>query len=311
MRLQPGQLWLPRSVRYAFGEPVVELVRLERPPPTFLSDLDLQSALESCRLPLADIELPDDDTTLLPDGLVFHMPRSGSTLFTRMLAAPDRHFCLVEVSAINALLSHTAALGPVDPTWLRRLLQIYRLGLGETAARLFVKTSSWMVLELRLFLEAFPKTPACFIHRDPVEVMVQIMERPPGWMHRDARPLLRQLAGATGETDDVRYSAAVLGAMCRTVGDAGARVRLLPYAELSDSGPGAMSDVFAVRVDERCRERCRAMCRLDSEDWSGRRVFEPDGEALRGRAGREIRELARTVVQPIMQRMVEQLSSTT
>lgn len=179
--------WLPASVARGGGELVVDWSHfgevtldvpffeeaLRRSRRRWLNRLmrhrtRLATLAERAHMPLA-----------VPDGLIFHASRSGSTLVTRMLGAIAGTVALSEPPPIDDVvqLPHTDPGIRFDEhvASLRAMVA----ALGRSAAggqrRYFVKLDSWHVRALPLFRAAFPSTPWVFVYRDPVEVLVSHM----------------------------------------------------------------------------------------------------------------------------------------
>jgi hypothetical protein len=264
--------WMPKSISYAFGEPIVELARIGTPP-RFFSDLDVRGAVATVRRPLMDVAIAEDAGDLAPAGFLFHLPRSGSTLAARMFAVPDSCATLVEPEAFNALLSSPEAIGRVKPDWLRRLCRLYCAGFADSCRRVFVKLSSWAVLSEPIFAEAFPDVPGCFVHRSPVEVMVQLLRRPVGWMSDRARPFILGPHEPAASMSIEEYCARAIERFCDAALRGAPRVRAVAYEQLPDVVPEVVADHFGVEIGEAERRTMLDLARFDSEDWSLARPY--------------------------------------
>ena len=168
------------------------------------------------RTSLGDLAGQDRAALRVPDGLIFHMSRCGSTLAAQMLAAASDNIVVSEASPIDEVVQiaraghitsgqHTALLRAVVGVLGRRRF--------DERGRYVVKLDSWHSLALPLFRAAFPDTPWVFLYRDPGEVLVSHRRQPgmqtvPGLFDdiyglRDGH-LLRQ----------PEYAARALGAIC-------------------------------------------------------------------------------------------------
>jgi hypothetical protein len=117
---------------------------------------------------------------LEPSGFIFHMTRCGSTLAARMLAALPGNRVLSEPTALDPLLIDPAIPRADRLRWLRTLVGILGCPLpGES--QYFIKLDCWHVLDLPLFVEAFPRTPWIFLYRKPAEVLVSQIKQPGYW----------------------------------------------------------------------------------------------------------------------------------
>lgn len=279
---------MPKSISYAFGEPIVELAELAATPGPFISDLELRQPLSTRRLPLMDIPASELDACEPPAGFLFHLPRSGSTLVARMLTALPGVACVIEPEPINQLLSR-AAPDALEVEWLRRLVLLYT-GASRAYPHCVVKLSSWAVLQAPRFAEAFPAAGTCFVHRDPLEVLVQLLDRPSGWMAPHARALvLGNLPGTTSMTIE-EYCARALGRFLETAA-ATRRMRALAYEQIPTGVPDAARHLLAMAVDHAQAEDMLRLAQFDSEDWSLSRPYVHEGDTLRRRATPDARHL--------------------
>ena len=280
--------WMPKSIRYQFGEPIVELVELAEAPGSFISDLALRHARSTRRLPLMDIPASELDTCEPPAGFLFHLPRSGSTLMARMLTALPDVACIIEPEPINQLLSLGAPVA-LEAEWLRRLVLLYG-GTARPFARHVVKLSSWAVLQAPLFAAAFPAARTCFVHRDPLEVLVQLLDRPSGWMAPHARAFILGRGAEASSMTLEEYCARALGRFLETAA-AMPRVRTLAYEHIPSRVPGLSRELLTMPVDDRQAEAMLRVAQFDSEDWSLSLPYVHEGDALRLKATQAARSL--------------------
>lgn len=209
-----------------FSEPFLDdsLARLRRAPANERSRRPLTTldALAACEpgLPLA--------------GVIFHVSRCGSTLFTQLLGATPRHIVVSEPPIVDDILRsarHDAAINDEQRiAWLRGAMAA--LGGRQAAAeeKLFVKLDCWAIFELPLLRRAFPGVPLYFIHRHPLEVLASLMRMPSLALVRDT-VLAAQMGLTAKERDRLtheEHAAAVLGALFRSASEH--RAYLIPVA---------------------------------------------------------------------------------
>jgi hypothetical protein len=118
-------------------------------------------------------------TPAVPDGLIFHMSRCGSTLVAQMLAAVARHRVVAEAAPIDAVVqwgARTAAPRRRQVAAVRAI--VGAVGRKRAGERLFVKLDAWHACALPLFRAAFPTVPWIFLHRDPTEILASHRMRP-------------------------------------------------------------------------------------------------------------------------------------
>lgn len=132
--------------------------------------------LSRMRTSLSALDARSEDTPRrTPDGFIFHLSRSGSTLASQMLAAMPHHLVISEAQPIEATVCWANSAG-IPFAEANAALQSVIAALGRDRSgsfrRYFVKLDAWHALSLPLFRRAFPGVPWMFIYRDPVEVLV-------------------------------------------------------------------------------------------------------------------------------------------
>lgn len=294
---------MPRGLRFGAAGIEVELGRLPKPVPAFLSALEIHPARPPQWVPLKSIHEDDSDPPdVQPAVVVFHLPRSGSTLLARMLAVPGSLAMVIEPEPLNRILSVSAGESPEETCGLRRLIERYVAATLPAHRRCGLKTSSWNVLYAQRLRHAFPSTPAWMIVRDPLEVAVQVLERWPGWMDVRARPLL---AGdhARSWTDE-EYCVRMIKRMCDAAAASG--VAPVEYETLAMGRVDSLAERLGLDVDAGLRRRWTELVGIDSEDWSLQRSYRDDRDALRSRASDRLRELVEEIAAPAVDRLRSQ-----
>jgi hypothetical protein len=225
-----------------------------------------------------------------PAGLVFHVARCGSTLVTQMLKQHGNLVVYAEPLPFNELLLPPHA-------WPRQELVAAIRSLGAAFARhsgrpFVLKFTSWNTLFCDIVAEAFPSSPWILCIRDPVEVGVSLVDRPPGWLGLvDAGRL------AASPEEKVAH---VFAAFCESAVrlDAG-RGRLVRYESL----PGAVWDVvaphFSLAIDAAGRQRMADSARIQSKSPLGKRVaFVADAAAKQAVASASLRRAIDALARP-------------
>ena len=193
-------------------------------------------------------------SSLMPRGFIFHMSRCGSTLVSRMLAAPDDNIVVSEAAPIDGAVQLASATlhNARRPEILRAMMLAFgrpRAG-GERHA--FFKLDCWHALTLPLFEKAFPETPWLFLYRDPIEVMVSQIRERGSQMVPEFLPLA-DLGIAGDGVPNADYCARVLSRICAAAADRLAEPPHLglavDYRELPDAVFSRILPHFAVRYD--------------------------------------------------------------
>ena len=219
-----------------------------------------------------------------PTALIFHTPRSGSTLLANMLAAPAGHVVIKQSITINLLLSEIV-LASADPEESRLYAGLLRLeaqaaeallaltlsrfatgahklsdDTAETASslatgRVIVKPTSWAINAAPALLRIFPDTPAIFLSRDPASVVASMAATPPhhppyvpaeAWPPEAMYPFLPSLRYASADLPPAEFYAHVWRSTVETaLGLPPDRTLFLTYTDLVGDPDGALDRVFS------------------------------------------------------------------
>ncbi|PLR20604.1 aspartyl beta-hydroxylase [Caulobacter zeae] len=224
----------------------------------------------------------------VPDGLVFHMSRCGSTLLGRMLGAPEGATVLSEAAPIDHVVR-----GDLPPDRKVALLRGVVAALGRARGagdeRLFLKLDCWHARFFDLFREAFPRTRWLHLYRAPAEVMVS-HARSPG-MQMVPQVVAPAVFGlAQPATPDADYQAAVLAAIGEAMLAAFAadgEGLLVNYETLPGAAAGRVLPHFGWAPDALESEAMTAAAAIDAK--APERAFRPDGAAKRAEVDPAIR----------------------
>lgn len=190
-----------------------------------------------------------------PAGIIFHVSRCGSTLIANALKELDGVTVYSEPPALNDILF------PPHP-WTRTetiaaLRTTTKSLCRHAGGSAVLKLRSWNTLFAHLILEAFPLTPWVFVVRDPVEVGVSVLNKPPTWLRafpKPDNPFLPFIDGSAATAEE--YMAKMFAAFCDAIGQVvPARGIVLDYREL----PQAINDVLLPHfgIVPTCREKLR------------------------------------------------------
>lgn len=182
---------------------------------------------------LADIDILPDEAP--PDGLLFHFSRSGSTLLSKALARDPAVSVSLEgppgsLGLWQWLTDNWRALPQAEP----RVLRILRNMLVLTGRRRvpgersLVKMMSFNLLFFRLFHQAVPQVPALFMYRNPLEVYISTLKRPPESWPRWGTAGGELIAGSVEPMGQAGFYRAVLSRLLDEA-QAHASLKLLNY----------------------------------------------------------------------------------
>lgn len=162
--------WRPIAIRPAAdGEALVEwgFFGSEAPTAPFYEE-DARRArrhpLTMLLRPFSPLSTIDSHRDRLPDALILHVSRCGSTLVAQMLAAMARAHILSEPPPLDGAVQRG------DPAILHRMA--LALGPDDEDAAYVIKLDCWHACFPALLDAAFPGVPRIILVRDPVEVVV-------------------------------------------------------------------------------------------------------------------------------------------
>lgn len=137
--------------------------------------------------PIAELERYPDRYGELPlSGLIFHISRCGSTLASQVISSNSVNMVLSEPPILNQMLTR----GLDIKNAIRSLSRPDPAGKIE---RVYIKTSSHNLLSIN----SYPDGPWLLIIRNPLEVIVSLLKKPPNWISGPVTPL--ELAAILGK----------------------------------------------------------------------------------------------------------------
>jgi hypothetical protein len=309
----PDRDWLPVDlVRLADGRIAVDWAHFggESPDEAFFA-LSARRALarpfnrllRRCT-PIDDFLDAAEAKTGAPNGLIFHMSRSGSTLTGRMLAALPASRITSEAGPLDTLLRLVIADAWPPKRGAAAIAAMVR-ALGPrppTGAIHIVKLNCWHALALNRFRAAFPATPWVFLYRQPVEVLASQMRRLgtellPELVH----PSLYGTEAVPGEPREA-YCARALARVCEAAAEGlveggGLAVN---YADLPDA-VGVIAAHFGIVVGAAERATMADVARRDAKSPS--RPFEPSFTGEDSVDIRSVRAAAERHLRPAFDRL--------
>ena len=203
-----------------------------------------------------------------PDGFVFHLSRSGSTLTSQMLRALDDTIVIAEAQPLDALLALRGAEGWDD----ERIAAALRAMLGALARprhderRFFVKWTASAVHALPLIARAFPSVPWTFLFREPLAVLASQLEMMGG------ETLLRQAVLRQAQDDMEPAAQIVASAQAALAMPLGAGV-FIDYAALPNAVFDTVLPAFGVTPTDAETARLRDVGKRDAK--AGGTPFQP------------------------------------
>lgn len=310
MELAELARWTPVRIDFSGAAPAVDWADLsaERFVDPFFDQTISRWAsgprdVQLVRTGLEELAALDNEPSLEPAGMIFHLSRCGSTLLSRLLGKVPGVVVLAEPAPLNALLGldpdrvDEAALVPVVRLLVRALGR-RRHGDERT---LVLKCSSWNIRRRAVLDAAFPETPWVWVQRDPARVLASLLAEPPGWLGLQAEPLhAARLFGLDQATvpgmDRAEFAARVLGAMLEAAASDSPGPLCIDHADLPAAAWERVIPHFGFEAVPAVIESMIKESRYYSKDPSPR-VFAGDVPERRP-VTRAIREAAERFAEP-------------
>jgi hypothetical protein len=231
------------------------------------------------------------------------MSRCGSTVISQILASLPENVVVSEAGPIDALarghLRAPSASRERRIDWLQWMVSALGQRREGSEQRFFVKFDARTTFELPLLRQAFPEVPWIFVYRDPVEVLVSLVNRPsnmttPGMGGALLGLPISQIDGMAME----EYAARVLGLLCESASRqlADKRGMLVNYRQIPDVVWEELPRHFGFNLAAGAIEQMKEAAALDAKD-RGRR-FADDSVRRQAQASEEIRRAAERWVIP-------------
>ena len=246
-----------------------------------LLQASLKTHPERRRRPLRELLLLSgkDEIQLQPAGLIFHVSRCGADLLTSAVRGLQNVQVISEAPVINQLLNSDRDNGGVNEASLREMMRAFSRWSGAGTPTIW-KLTSWNLLDVEYFLQAWPGVPCIAVVRDPLEVLLSWLTSPPRWLLHGKVALAgpRMHLGKLSLSTNLAMWARILGAlMLRIEQHLSPNFRFVDYAELSNEIIGQVGDLFGLEVEEfevLPTEIAAGLCATDPEQ-SGHGLEEP------------------------------------
>lgn len=247
------------------------------------------------------------DAAAVPSGLIFHVSRCGSTLLSQMLKQAQGTVVYSEPPPLNEVLKPPQPWPEADMIGAVRSLGA---ALADHAGgRYVIKCTSWNTLWCGLLTEAFARTPWVLCVRDPLEVCVSALQRPPAWL-LGTDEMARRFAAIIDPSGVARSNEELVARMYGAVCDAAARLdvsrgRLIEYTSLPAAGWEAVAPHFGIGVDEAAHLRMREAAQRDAKAPLSEPVarFAGDSSAKRAAATKALQEAVDAHARPALERL--------
>ena len=246
---------------------------------------------------LAILERDDLDIDgLLPDGLLFHVSRCGSTLFTKALSRSPRNIIICQGGPLQegfwAVITdhwqHPPEINARNILMLQNLVKLMARRRRPEYQRCFIKFISWNIIYLDLICAAFPDAPALYLYRDPVEVIATVLQETTAVLRakgqRQAYALTALSPDSTTSMSDVEYLAHCYANYFNVAVDKvdTSRLQLINYKQLkhAESFADILARGFNLTPDAAELTQMRKQYLYYSKDDSDTTIFRGDAETM-------------------------------
>ena len=274
------------GLKEPFFEQTVRRRRLENPTAIRQTDLD------------ALLQLHQD---LPPAGFIFHVSRCGSTLLANGMRASQDSIVVSEPQPISDALASSEESAQNGQVPLRtRLLQALMAAYGQKRNprehSLVVKFTSWNLLYIAEIRKLWPKVPCVILIRDPLEVAVSCLAKPPGWLRLNFESASKSRASKIFIRDEViRTPEAICAHVLRkflqiAAIQADALCRVLDYEDLDAATIARTAQFFNIPLSlDNNSAALKATLSVYSKDPLAARPFRSDSEHKLASASEELR----------------------
>ncbi len=227
-------------------------------------------------------------------GAIFHTYRCGSTLLCRQLSALPSVYAIAEPNFLTQLVLGHAQAPPVLRHRIVKVLALLSRGLGSQGQRIVVKWPGMLANHAAFLVEALPEVPMVFLHRDPVEVLASIEQRPLG--NADGAPAELGLAIPARESSAITQAAMVIAHLCCKV----AQVPTIRHCDYKRLDPARVARHFGLDPDNTEQAAMAMAGSWYSKAAPGSGRFADDSAAKRAGASKEVRQTADQILAPAL-----------
>jgi hypothetical protein len=256
-----------------FSQSVARLKAMTPSPPSWITSVNALSAITP--------EVP-------PRGFIFHMSRCGSTLVSNSMRAIAGTAVVAEPEVFGPLLMTRAREDHQANTcvWKDSLLRGAVAAFGQRRVGdetgLVVKFSSWQIRWLGTFRQLWPDVPFVVMVRDPLEVVVSCLRKPPGWMKfknnsEVAGILFNWNREQLLDMSDECFCARVIAEYIKSAtGHVGPLCKVFNYSDLTVASLLDLASFFGINARKADEARIATHFMSYSKDADGKKTFTDD-----------------------------------
>lgn len=216
-----------------------------------------------------------------PAGFIFHLSRCGSTLLTGCLSELSNACVLSESQLLTEILLDKTLNNEDKVRFLPRLIHLQGC-LYPGRDKIVVKWNAWDSFNWPLLYALYPKVPAVFVVRNPLEILASHQSL--AGRHMSGDPSLTRLhavfSRSTHEQGVLDFRTNVLKRLMETMLNAifstNEKIMLVDYSQLTETKIFTLASFCGLSVNEQGNFNVRARMRFHSKDRQ--RLFQSDSK---------------------------------
>lgn len=242
-----------------------------------------------------------------PDGLIFHVSRCGSTLFTKALGRSPKNLTVNQGgplqegfwAAVTDHWQHELQANKLNVRMFRNLVLLMTRKRRPEYQRSLIKFISWNIIYLDFIRTAFPEAAALYIYRNPVEVIATVLQETTAVLrakgNRQGVTLTGISAEKTGKMSNVEYLAHCYAhyfdLVLKMAGNSGMHLVNYEQLKMPESFPEILTRGLNMNCSPAELEQMREQYRYYSKDDSDKTVFTGDPDTMLNILSREEKQL--------------------
>lgn len=332
MKLRHDDGWIPNRIIHKDKTYFLELSRLQytRLRETFIA-FDLEKSHQSAYMPPYELLKPDKYThSIKPAAFIFHLSRCGSTVLSEMFRPLHKYQVVAESEAIGNMFQTFNCSPEKQVIALRNMIGLFQHSLCPNDEEMIFKLSSWNAVTINIFQMAFPDTPCLFLYREPSEVMISMLRKPPAWLNREMIEIKLKEHKSVGKGSSqhdfytemlarVNYEdalsntelyARLLGDICQCIVNAPQSVLSMNYTSLPESMPDIIAPYFGIEIENTELNRIMQASKRDTKETGSSKSFVPDSEKKQKAVTAEIKQAVERHILPKLELVKRESLST-
>ncbi len=242
-------------------------------------------------------------------GFIFHMSRCGSTLFSNLLKCSSDAVVFSEPPIINSVLDPAKSVSRLErQALIRSSINALSDFSSDKNILTVIKFRSWNIYFVDLIYSSFGFVPSIFIHRNGLEILSSIINKPSGWL-RAKGTYSEFFGGILGysreEVIKMSHNEYVLrilrSFLTKVLNFKKQKIVSVEYADIKNEFLRIASEVFSIHYSENELEILKRRMSTYSKDENIK--FREDGLKKRRGYARDISELSENLVEDLRRKL--------